>query len=121
MPEDLGQRQALDNARMVEANPTPNVGCLGHVFFSWMDSLVRLGYNRNKADENLQHADLWELPENLRAGHVIDRFEVLWAEEQAAAQAARYQRVRGSVFGLPRSLCAAGARSATRALAGLPR
>ena len=98
MPEDLGKRQALDNARMVEANPTPKVGCLGHVFFTWMDSLVRLGYNRNKADENLQHADLWELPENLRAGHVIDRFEVLWAEEQAAAQAAGRKARLGNAF-----------------------
>lgn len=61
------------------------VGCVGLTFFSWMDGIVRLGYQRNKAGENLEHSDLWELPENLRAQYIVDQFEKFWAEEQAAA------------------------------------
>ena len=36
----------------------------------------------------LQHTDLWELPENLRAAHVVQQFEHHWAEEVAASKAA---------------------------------
>ena len=87
IPESLGKRVAIDNAKMVTAAPSPEVGCLGQIFFSWMDNIVQLGYKRNKAGDNLQHSDLWELPENLRAGNVVQRFEEFWAEEQAAAKA----------------------------------
>jgi len=71
---------------MVTAAPSPEVGCLGHIFFSWMDSMVQLGYKRNKEGDNLQNSDLWELPENLRAAHIVQRYEEFWAEEQAAAR-----------------------------------
>jgi len=85
-PQGLGRRVAIDSAKMVTAAPSPKVGCLGHIFFSWMDSMVQLGYKRNKEGDNLQNSDLWELPENLRAAHVVQRYESFWAEEQAAAR-----------------------------------
>lgn len=97
-PEDVGKRMGIDNSKMVEALPTPPLGCVGATFFSWMDSLVSLGYARNKAGENLQHTDLWELREDLRAQNVVDRFEKFWAEEQAAAKAVGRKAKLESVF-----------------------
>ena len=97
-PEDIGKRMAIDNSSMVEALPTPAIGCFSWTFFAWMDNLVSLGYARNKAGENLQHADLWELREDLRAQNVVERFERFWAEEQAAAIAAGRKAKLESVF-----------------------
>ena len=96
--EDIGKRVAIDNSKMVEPQPTPEIGCASATFFSWMDNLVSLGYARNKAGENLQHADLWELREELRAQTVVDDFERFWAEEQAAAAAAGRKAKIESVF-----------------------
>ena len=96
--EDVGKRVAIDNSKMVEPHPTPVIGCASATFFSWMDGLVSLGYARNKAGENLQHADLWELREELRAQTVVDNFERFWAEEQAVAAAAGRKAKLESVF-----------------------
>lgn len=96
--ESLGRRQKVDNKEMVVAAKRPIVGCLGHTFFSWMDDMVQLGYKRNKAGENLQHTDLWELPENLRAAHVVQQFEYHWAEEVAAAKAAGRKAMLETAF-----------------------
>jgi len=98
LPEGLGKRTAIDTTKMVVANPTPDVGALGYVFFTWMDHIVQLGYQRNKGGDNLEHKDLWELQENLRAQHVVAQFETMWAEEQATSKAAGKKASLSNVF-----------------------
>jgi ABC-type multidrug transport system fused ATPase/permease subunit len=98
LPEGLGKRTAVDSSQMVVAHPTPDVGAVGHVFFTWMDNIIQLGFKRNKDGANLEHQDLWELQHDLRAEQVVQHFELYWAEEQAAAIAAGKKANLSNVF-----------------------
>eukprot|EP00960_Hanusia_phi_P045672 757381-Hanusia_phi.AAC.10 len=60
----------------------PNPGCIGKLFFTWMDSIIRLGHQRNKKSENLEASDLLPLQKQFQAESIRQEVEMLWQEER---------------------------------------
>ncbi|KAJ3109314.1 hypothetical protein HDU97_007808 [Phlyctochytrium planicorne] len=66
-----------------EGGPSPeaSASAIQTLLFTYFDSLLRLGYKRPLASE-----DIWSLPPNVKADLVVDAFEKVWLKEFEAAK-----------------------------------
>ena len=72
----------LEQDNLVKVKPAPITGIFSAVFFTWLNSIVNLGYHRNREGKGLEPEDLWELRPAFQGQTVKNSFEFYWQQEQ---------------------------------------
>ena len=75
--------QVLERANLAKVKPTPKPGIFSTIFFTWLNSIVNLGYHRNNEGKGLEPEDLWELRPEFQSQNVKNSFEFYWQQEQS--------------------------------------
>jgi hypothetical protein len=73
----------LEQGNLVKVKPPPNPGIFGAIFFTWLNSIVNLGYRRNREGKGIEPEDLWELRPQFQGQNVKDAFEAAWKLERS--------------------------------------
>jgi hypothetical protein len=72
----------LEQDNLVRVLPAPISGIFSTIFFTWLNSIVNLGYRRNREGKGLEPEDLWELRPAFQGQSVKRSFELYWQQEQ---------------------------------------
>ena len=72
----------LEQDSFVKVLPAPISGIFSTIFFTWLNSIVNLGYHRNREGTGIEPEDLWELRPAFQGQTVKSSFEFYWHQEQ---------------------------------------
>jgi hypothetical protein len=73
----------LEQGNIVKVKPPPKPSIFGAIFFTWLNSIVNLGYRRNREGKGIEPEDLWELQPQFQGQNVKDAFEASWNQERS--------------------------------------